>query len=187
MPKLSIHHGAADTVSPSAARDAVHVPFVARIRLVPKRGTGKRFDVWRNLEKASLRVETQLLAGNWNIATPIAFTPQFGDFEAHLTIVGFRPKSRNTDDRRVVAPTTDVTEIHSGTDPGEKTATVLVNKGGSLSKGQDPVSVVDSEARELVDALGSATTVFGVEDIMHVEYNGVKYGVKKLGGRSFPS
>jgi hypothetical protein len=187
MPKLSMHHGAADSVSPTAARDAVHIPFVARIRLVPKRGTGKRFDAWRNLEKASTRVETQLVAANWNIATPIAFTPQFGDFEAHLTIVGFRQKSASTDGREVIAPTTDVTEIHSGTDSVDKTAEVLVNKGGSLSKGQDTVAVVDTEVGELISDLGLATTVFGVEDIVHVEYNGVKYGVKKLGGRSFPS
>lgn len=187
MPKLSIHNAAADTVSPTAARDAVHVPFVARIRLVPKRGTGKRFDVWRNLEKSALRAEMALVAAGWNIATPVAFTPQFGDFEAHLTIVGFRQKSRVADDREVIAPTTDVTEIHSGTDPGEKTSTVEVNKGGSLSKGQDTVITVDDEVRELVNSLGSATSIFGVTDIIHVEYNGVKYGVKKLGGRSFPS
>lgn len=187
MPKLSINNAAADSVSPSAARDEVHVPFVARIRLVPNRGTGKRFDLWRNLEKSSLRAETQLKAKLWNIASPIAFTPQFGNFEAHLTIVGFVQKLRTTDDRRVIAPTTDVTEIHSGTDPDEKTSAVSVNKGGSLSKGQDTIITVDDEVRDLVDSLGAATSVFDVEDIIHVEYNGVKYGVKKLGGRSFPS
>jgi hypothetical protein len=166
-----------------------HVPFVAHIRVVPNLSTGKRWSLYRNLEKVSLRVEDDLLAAGLNIATPIAFTPQLGDFGARLTVVGFVEKSRLAptagDDRKVEAPTTNIDLIHSGTDPDEKTALIDGNRGGSLSEAQDPTAVVEAEVTELRALLDSASTQFQLHDVVHLEYNGVKYGLKKQGGRSF--
>jgi len=141
------------------------------------------------MEKIALRVEDDLLAANLNVATPIAFTHQFGDYGSRLTIIGFVEKSRLAptagDDRKVEAPTTNIDLIHSGTDPDEKTALIDGNRGGSLSEAQDPTAVVEAETAELRALLAAASTQFDLNDVTHIEYNGVKYGMKKIGGRSF--
>lgn len=182
MPALST-----TTTQPGAqaAQDAIFIPFAARVRVVPDLSTGKRLTYFRNLEKIALRTEEDLIAAGLNIATPIAFTPQFGDIEAHLTIIGFVQKSRSADGRRNDPPTTNIDLIHSGTDPGEKTALIDGNRGGSLSEGQDPTDTVSAEVLELRTLLAASTTQFDENDIIHIEYNGVKYGLKKQGGRSF--
>jgi len=187
-------------VTPGAAQRELFIPFTAHVRVVPNLGTGKRTTLIRNLEKAALRAEQSILdaedrnlmSTSVNIATPVAFTPQFGDFTGRLTIVGFVRRERDSDDRRNVAPTTDVTVIHSGTDQGEATATTDVNQGGSLAAAQDPVDVVTIEVLQLRDDLETALLSgspglpnFQIEDIVHIEYNGVKFGTKKIGGRSF--
>lgn len=176
-----------DQVAPDSAQDEIFVPFVARVRVVPNLGTGKRTTYFRNLEKIALRTEQDLLDAGFNIATPVAFTPQFGDYEAHLTIVGFYEYSRISDGRFNQAPTTDIEVIHSGTDVDEKTSKVSVNRGGSLSEAQDTTSTVNSEVVALRSLLAASTTQFVETDVIHIEYNGVKYGLKKIGGRSFQS
>lgn len=163
-----------------------HIPFVVHIRVVPYKRTGKRTEYLRNLEKKAKRVQADLVADGWNIATPIAYAPQFGDFSARLTIVGSWTKTSTTDGRQNTAPTTTIDVIHSGTDPGEKTSVYTGNVGGSLSYGQDPITTVDAEVAELRSALVASTSEFDAHDIVHIEYNGVQYGIKKIGGRSFP-
>lgn len=182
MPRYST---SPDQPSPRAAQVEAHIPFVAHVRVVPDLATGKRWSLYRNLEKVSIRVEDDLLDAGFNIATPIAFTPQFGDYGARLTIVGFVEKSRLTDSRKIEAPTTNIDLIHSGTDPDEKTALIDGNRGGSLSEAQDPTATVEAETAELRALLAAATTQFDLNDVTHIEYNGVKYGLKKIGGRSF--
>jgi len=182
MPRYST---SSDQPIPGAAQDETFVPFVAHIRVVPDLATGKRLSYYRNLEKTALRVEDDLVDAGFNIATPIAFTPQFGDFGARLTIIGFTEKSRVTDNRQVESPTTSIDLIHSGTDPNEKTALIDGNKGGSLAAGQDPTNTVEMEVSELRMNLAAASTQFQIDDVIHIEYNGVKYGLKKQGGRSF--
>lgn len=186
MPRYST---SPDQPSPRGAQVETHVPFVAHVRIVPDLATGKRWSYVRNMEKISIRVEDDLLAADMNIATPIAFTNQFGDYGSRLTIIGFVEKSRLAptagDDRKVEAPTTNIDLIHSGTDPDEKTALVNVNRGGSLSEAQDPTAAVETETAELRALLAGSTTQFDLNDITHIEYNGVKYGMKKIGGRSF--
>lgn len=193
--------------SPTAAQEAVYVPFVAHVRLIPELGTGKRVTMVRSLQKQARRIEQSLQAAidsailgvPLNIASPVAFTPQFGDFTARATVVGFAEVVRaDTSSGRLeddVFQTTNVDEIHSGTDQGEKTALYDVNKGGSLAAGQDPKAYLDAEVTALRQALADALNpainpdariAFDLTDIVHVEYNGVKYGVKQFGGRSFP-
>lgn len=186
MPRYST---SPDQPAPGAAQVETFIPFVAHIRVIPDLATGKRWSYYRNMEKISLRVEDDLLAAGLNIATPVAFTHQFGDYGSRLTVVGFVEKSRLApsagDDRKVEAPTTNIDLIHSGTDPHEKTAVINGNRGGSLSEGQDPTAVVEAEVVELRALLDAASTQYDINDIVHIEYNGVKYGMKKIGGRSF--
>lgn len=182
MPRYST---SSDQPTPGNAQLETYIPFVAHIRVVPDRATGKRWSYYRNLEKIALRVEDDLDAANFNVATPVAFTPQFGDYGARLTIVGFVEKSRVADDRSVEAPTTNIDLIHSGTDVGEETALINGNRGGTLAEGQDPTSTVESEVAELAILLAASSSQFDLNDVIHIEYNGVKYGLKKFGGRSF--
>ena len=190
MPRYST---SPDQPFPTAAQRELFIPFTAHIRVVPDLATGKRWSLYRNLEKIALRVEEDLSnVTGLNIATPVAFTPQFGDYSARLTIVGFYEQSRlengtSRDGRLNTAPTTNIDEIHSGTDPDEKTAVINGNRGGSLAAGQDPTDDVEMEVVELRDLLVASTNQFDENDITHIEYNGVKYGTKKIGGRSFRS
>jgi len=168
------------------AQDTLHVPFTAHIRVVPNLGTGKRRQMLNELRKKARRVEADLVAAGFNIATPVAYTPQFGDYTGRLTIVGFLARSKNTNNRTGIAPTTNVDIISAGTDQGEKTAPITGNVGGSLSWGQDTQTQIDEDVRLLREAMDNASVEFTLKDIIHIEYNGVKYGVKKFGGRSFP-
>lgn len=188
------------SLQPASGADVPNnfVPFSAHIRLVPDLGTGKRRTMIHNLQKAAKLIELSMenaidsvttLTQELNIATPVAFTPQFGDFTARATIIGFVKVSRSN------GPTvTTVDEIHSGTDQGEKTALIDVNKG-TLDQGQNPQSYVDDEVAELrenlIVALDPDTNSPGLpgfvpENLVHIEYNGLLYGVKSWGRRSFP-
>lgn len=194
MPNLST---TPTQVTSTAAQDAVHIPYTVHIRITPDLAKGKRMSHFRNLEKKALRVEQDLLAAGLNIATPLAFTPQFGDFGARLTVIGFDQISAVADGDNA-APTTDIRVIHSqgdGIEPDEPTAIVVGNRGGSLYEAQDPTAVNDARAAVLISTmLAAATTVtltnttlrFEARDIVHIEYNGVKYGMKKQGLRSLP-
>ena len=186
MPNLST---TSDQVTPTAAQDAVHIPFTVHIRVVPDFGVGgKRMSYFRNLEKIALRVERDLVAAGLNIATPVAFTPQFGDFGARLTVVGFDEVSAVASGDNA-APTTDMKVIHSqgaGNNPDEATAVVVGNRGGSLYETQDPTDIVNTRVGALVTSFVTASTLYVSTDITHVEYNGVKYGMKKQGMRSLP-
>jgi hypothetical protein len=185
MPNLST---TPTQVSPRAAQDAVHIPFVVHVRVVPDSAQGKRLSYFRNLEKIALRVEQDLEAAGFNVATPVAFTPQFGDYGSRLSIIGFDQVSA-TNDGDNAAPTTDVRVIHSqgaGINPDEPTAVVAGNRGGSLDWAQDPTAVVDARVAHLVTTLLAASPQLAARDIVHVEYNGVKYGMKKQGMRSLP-
>jgi len=183
--------------APTAARRENFVPFRAWIRVVPNLGTGKRRTMVHNLQKAVRLIQMSvlnaiddgLLTQEINISTPILFTTQFGDFSARVTIVGFVKVNKPAR-----GPTTDIEIIHSGTDQGEHTDIRNVNRGGMLSEGQDPLPIVESEVAELRDNLVTALSVvtghpglinFVPEDVIHIEYNGIKFGVKKCGGRSF--
>jgi len=193
MPKLST---STTQPTPGAAQDAVHIPYVVHIRIVPDLAHGKRMELFRDLEKKALRVEENLVTAGLNIATPVAFTPQFGDFTARLTIVGFDEKSA-TDDGDNEAPTSDIEVIHSqgnGVLVDEPTDVVVVNRGGSLSAGQDPTATVSARVQALITAIlgaadastpGRSIALFEAKDIVYVEYNGVKFGMKKQGLRSF--
>lgn len=187
-----------ETPSATAARVETWVPFQAHVKLTPNLATGKRAELIRNLQKASDRAELSIT--NYlesitdddvlSISTPVLFTPQFADNSARLTLIGFYKRAEQGN----LIPTTDINVIHSGTDPGERTQTYQVNRGGSLSEAQDPTALIETEVVSLRDLLitifdpltgNPGIPNFNPKDLIHIEYSGVKFGVKKFGGRSF--
>lgn len=168
------------------AQNEMFIPFQAQIRIVPDLGTGKRRTMIHNLEKKAIRVEQDLDGVNNLTISTVAFTPQFGEHTARLSIAGFFKRLTVDQSRQNLPPADNTKFVHSGTDQGEKTATTTGNVGGSLSYAQDPAMQVDTEVTALRSLLASSTTEFAETDVIALEYNGVKYGVKKQGHRSFP-
>ncbi|MDP1712411.1 MAG: hypothetical protein Q8K86_08140, partial [Candidatus Nanopelagicaceae bacterium] len=83
---------------PSYAPEAPRPPFVpfkVFARILPLEG--RRLEVIRDCERIANQVESDLQAISAGsaadptvvIATPVAFTPQFGNKTARLTVVGF--------------------------------------------------------------------------------------------------
>lgn len=164
-----------------------HEPFIVYAKVVPSRGYGRRFEYYRSLERLALKVEDELMDAGFNIATPVAWTPQFGNAPARLTIVGFVSRADSatlTTDDNVPPLTPGVEIIHSGTVDGEFTD-VMTPVNGTQTWGDEPTSVNRSRVSALKSAIEVAST--GI-DIIYIDYNGVKYGQlpNKKGFRSFP-
>lgn len=163
------------------------MPFKAFLRVVPYSGGGRRLAGVRDLQNTARMVENDLVAAGWNIARPVAFTPQFGHETARITVVGFIQRDEigsEPEDTPNFAPTTDVQVFNSGTVPGEKTGLVTGNVGGSLSWAQDTVAKLDTLVSDIKNALTLDSSVIGeVATIDKIELMGVTYG---MGGRSFP-
>lgn len=155
-----------------------HVPFRVYAKITPSHVTGKRMVYMRDGQKIASFIETDLKASGFNIAEPVAFTNQIGQNPARVTIIGFWPIDRTVSPN--TSPTTAVHLIHSGTDPGEKTAVMSASVGGSTSWGQDVLDRVDDEALVLKKALETSSDLL---DVYFMDYNGVKYG---NGHRSWP-
>ena len=149
-------------------------PFVVYARIVPEKGDGRRFVYVRDMEREADRVERLLTdmpvsAGDvFDIALPIAFTPQVGQQPARLTITGFRQST--VANQPPVEPEAQV--IHSGTVDGEKTA-VMDPVQGNQNHGDTPTAANMSAALALKDDLESAVTGLVV---MGMVYQGVRYG-----------
>jgi hypothetical protein len=182
---MALSHYMTDQFTPGLNEnsDRKHVPFKAFALLVPSHKDGKRFVYYRDMEKAANIIEADLINAGINIAQPVAFTPQFGQTPARVTIYGFieidRTRSPNS------PPTTYPHLIHSGTDPGQKTSVVSGPTGGSVSWGQSVHERIDEEVAWLKNALESASE--RISSIFFIDYNGVKYGAEfKRRYRSFP-
>lgn len=163
-----------------------HIPFVVHLRIAPA-GDGRRGVRVRDMQSTARMIEDDLTDAGWNIATPVAFKPQFGQSSAEINLVGFFERDEAGSEPSDVpnfAPVTDVQVIADGTVPGEKTALVTGNVGGSLSWGQDTVSMLDTLVSDLKTALTVDSAIIGeVATFERIEIMGVKYG---RGGRSFP-
>jgi hypothetical protein len=44
---------------------------------------------------------------------------------------------------------------------------------------------VNAEVAELRTLLEASSAQFQLHEVTHIEYNGIKFGLKKIGGRSF--
>ncbi len=149
------------------------VPFRVYAEIFPTQGTGRRWEQIRSWNQWAADVQEDLRQAGINIALPVAFTPQFAQAPARVTLHGFFEVGQSGDIGK--PPTTDVTVASSNQ---FKTG----NKGGSLSRRQDPLPEVNAEVLDL------KTTIEGLIDpavvIFKIEYSSIIYG---KGGRSFPS
>lgn len=69
----------------------ISVPYTVYARVVPDRAYGKREEYINDLEKISRYIKDDLDDAGGFVLTesPIAITPQFGNYTARVTIVGF--------------------------------------------------------------------------------------------------
>ncbi|MEM3000633.1 MAG: hypothetical protein QXU32_00580 [Nitrososphaerales archaeon] len=144
-------------------------PYVVYCRIVPDKADGRRFVYIRDMEREADRVERLLISANFNIAYPIAFTPQIGQQPARLTIVGFRASTAKNN-----PPVNAGSKlVHSGTVDGEKTS-VVNTTSGNQGWGDDPTSQNRADVLALKSAIEAA--VSGIE-VIGVVYQGVRYGI----------
>ena len=164
------------------------IPFVAHFAVVPDTGFGRRMEYYRALETIAVKAETALLDATFNIATPVAWTPQMGQAPARLTVVGFAGEEDllggTTGDPAVDAPVNPGVEIiHSGTVDGEQTE-VKTPPQGTQTWGDTPSDTNQSYVVTLKSALETTTGL----TVTYLELNGVKYGQipNRKGFFSFP-
>ncbi len=182
---MGLIHYSSDQFTPgiNAGQQTKHVPFKAYVGVVPATD-GRRATHLRDLAKIAGLAEGDLEASGFNIATPVAYTAQFGQSPARLTIIGFIDVLRSRTPNE--PPTTFPTVIHSGTIPGEATAKTSGPSGGSVSWGQEPLLKIDQEVAWVKNALESASDY--ISEVFFIEYNGVKYGAEfKRRFRSWPN
>jgi hypothetical protein len=145
-----------------------HVPFTASLKIVPVKG--KRFETYRDLEKEANSIEDALLAMCGvvtDITKPVAFTPQFGNKTARLTISG-HACARNTFPK---APVGERRVINAGE--------YKIGVGASNNSNRIPDSELDSLVVDLKNTIEASTgyKVIRIEAANHI------YGV---GGVHFP-
>jgi len=182
---MGLNHYSSDQFEPgiNAGMPTKHVPFRAYVGVVPVTD-GRRGTHLRDLAKIAGLVESDLELSGFNIATPVAYTVQFGQSPARLSIVGFIDVSRTRTPNE--PPTTFPRLIHSGTVPGEPTAVTSGPSGGSTSWGQEPILKIDQEVAWLKNALESSSDY--IAEVFFIEYNGVKYGAEfKRRFRTWPN
>jgi len=147
------------------------VQFKAFASILPFEG--KRWEIFRDMERIANSVESEItthLSATITISTPVAFTPQFGDKTARLTIVGNVLES--------TALRTDRTDAHFDHDNGLAEGQV----GGPNMARTDPLAAVDARVKSL-KALLESVSLNLQNHIYKMEYAGCVYGE---GGRSFP-
>lgn len=164
-------------------------PFEVTCRVIPEESQGRRLVRYRSGEMTTQMLQNDLLNAGWVLASPFTFVPAYGNKSAYIKFRGFLSRdvggTDQTDDVPPFKPTSQVTKIHSGTVPGEKTAEILGDPGGgNLSYGQEPVPTLNELYLVLVAALEADSTLFGTAvTIERVDLMGVVFG---KGARSFP-
>ncbi len=171
------------------------IPFTAHVRIVPDRGSGRKFDYVRDMQKIATRVYEQLVDDtDLAIATPgggqqqslsgdggqsglsygTAVKPQIGNYPAQLMITGYLLDNGSTAQAHPDKPV-----IHTGE--------YLEGAGGSHGWKSNPATVVDGYAIVLKSKIESAVAaVLGATDwsVHRLEVSGVIYGDR---GHHFPS
>jgi hypothetical protein len=161
-----------------AANEALgdkHVPFTAFLRIVPIRG--KRFETVRDMEKIAYRVEENLehlcssgsftAPVSFDFAKPVAFTPQFGDKTARLTIHGHACKIPN------------FTKTPDGLHNKDTSDGILTGPGGGNAVNRVPDPDVSALTKELKMQIESATGL----PVYRMEVAGFIFGIT---GETFP-
>ena len=173
------------------------IPFTAYFRIVPDRGTGKRFEVQRSRERIASLVYQDLENNfnNGNIALPggsvgsatalglansinaVAVKPQFGESPDTLTVVGFYDSPYDDTNPGQHLPYGDMTIIsHNSVITGPGTGT------GARALGATPSSGNLQDAAAIKIELEAAITSVPVQ-LIKLEVAGQVYG---HGGIHFP-
>lgn len=146
-------------------------------RILPTQAFGRRLELRRDMEKVAQFIEESLLDAGFNLAEPVAATPQIGQAPARVTIYGFIEHL----DANEPASTREVKIIHSGgaaaettsAGPFSRTAVVTGRPNGDRVL-NSPTSATITRVAELRNAIellvGSLMSVF------MIEYNGFKFG-----------
>ena len=171
---------------------ANNIPFTAYLKIVPDRGNGKRFEIWRSREKMAALVNEDLasfLTGNvampggsitWSLASnedslstsvdAVASKPAFGEFPDTLTVVGFYSDANTVPfaEHTIISHN----QVLSGPTTGNAAShpNVLPNAGN--------VAAIKALKTDLENAITSVTA-----EVIKIEVNGVAYG---QGGYHFP-
>lgn len=170
------------------------VPFIVYARIVPVVARDPHREYWHDMEKKAQAIEDALLNADFNIATPVAYTPSFRQAPARVTIVGFYDNSMNPSNPTFVpaeplVPTATI--IHSGTVEGEKTER-MVPINGTQTWGDNPTAMnmaitkaLKADIEAVVAAIPLKTWAF---NIFYMDVASVKYGQlpNKKGFFSFP-
>lgn len=171
MTRLSTHTLVPSLRGPGSRQ---FIPFTVFARVVPNLGLGRRFEMVRDLEKQADLVEDDLdtldsdsAEISFDFATPVAFTPQFADKTARLTIHGNVTGLTLLDKR----PIDDVTVDFNG---GARTG-----QGSATAPRRVPTTELDAAVTELKILLEAI-----VDDIFRIEIAGFIYG---QGGLHFPA
>jgi len=190
---MALFHSSTQNVEHRRIGGTKFVPFKVYVEIFPTLANGRRVKYVRDLQKIAQFVEEDLQDSDFNIALPVAYTPQFAQSPPRITIDGYDDFSgQSVSNDPPVDQSTQPTIIHSGTIPGERTeAQIKPPSGGDLSRGQDPTVTTDSRVSDLKTSIESVLTAAlgtGAFRIFFIEYNGVKYGSlpPKKAFRSFP-
>ncbi len=190
---------------------ANRVPFTAYMRIVPERGSGKRFEIHRSRQKFAHLVHQDLKDNfsDGNIADPGggqtaslavngidsndpssfsnqanggAVVPQFGGAPDTVIINGFYDGSTVTANAKAEAtPYGEKKLIHSGGNYGESTSGPAAG-APSWNNDTRPTATAQDIVRNLKSDLETSITSVAVE-IIKLEVQGVLYG---HGGLHFP-
>lgn len=167
-------HYSTDPLSTRHPNSTIEIPFKVFLRFVPNTD-GRRFTKIRDMEKIAAIIEDELLDSGMNLATPVAFTLQFGQHTGRFTVVGFWPKALS---RGNAAATSAVNIITDGTVPGERTHAESGDVGGgNLSYGQDVTTSVNNEVVNfIIELKARSATLNSRTEIEFIDYNGIKFG-----------
>jgi hypothetical protein len=178
-------------------QETAYPPFIVYARVVPVIASGRRREFVHDLEKKAQMIETALVKAGFNLAIPVAFTPNFRQSPSRVTIVGFDKVSTEAGgsfplDPNVPPVTPTHSIIHSGTVEGEKTS-VLKSVQGIQTYGDNPTAANQLSVKALKSAIEAAVATITPTPpsfkIFYIDYNGVKYGQlpPKKGFFSFPT
>lgn len=189
---MALYHSSNRNIELRRPGGTKFIPFKVYVEVFPTLANGRRFEYVRDLQKIAQFVEEDLQDSDFNIALPVAYTPQFAQSPPRITIDGYDEFSGAVSNDPPVDQSTQPTIIHSGTVPGEKTAArAKPPSGGDLASGQDPTATTDARVSALkIDVETALTSALGADvfRVFFIEYNGVKYGSlpPKKAFRSFP-
>jgi len=160
----------------------ISVPYVVYARIDPDRARGRRLEYVRDMEKIVTQIKMDLDdAGGFVLAeSQIASTPQFGNFPARVTIVGFDNIPEDN-----FQPATKITKDAPGTDPASADVLYVPPQNRKVKSGYEGTMTLHPQGQQLDPKtraymlalktnLESASPWLG--DIRRIDYMGIIFG-----------